>query len=39
VRSPGAPYLFEKTPWRISRIAPRLGEHQAEVFADWLEAT
>ena len=33
VRYPGAPYRFEKTPWRISRRAPRLGEHQAEVFA------
>jgi crotonobetainyl-CoA:carnitine CoA-transferase CaiB-like acyl-CoA transferase len=39
VRYPGAPYRFEKTPWRISRRAPRFGEHQAEVFADWLEAT
>jgi len=34
VRYPGAPYRFEKTPWRISRRAPRLGEHQAEVFAE-----
>ena len=31
VRYPGAPYRFEKTPWRISRRAPRLGEHDAEV--------
>ena len=29
---PGAPYVFEKTPWRISRRAPRLGEHNQEVF-------
>ena len=36
VRYPGAPYRFEKTPWRISRRAPRLGEHQSEVFEDWL---
>ena len=28
---PGAPYKFEKTPWRISRRAPRLGEHDEEV--------
>lgn len=28
---PGAPYRFEKTPWRISRRAPRLGEHNAQV--------
>jgi len=30
---PGAPYRFEKSPWRISRRAPRLGEHTAEVLA------
>ncbi|EFC82908.1 CaiB/BaiF CoA-transferase family protein [Parafrankia sp. EUN1f] len=24
---PGAPYRFTRTPWRISRPAPRLGEH------------
>jgi crotonobetainyl-CoA:carnitine CoA-transferase CaiB-like acyl-CoA transferase len=34
VRYPGAPYRFEKTPWRISRRAPQLGEHTAEVFAE-----
>ena len=28
---PGAPYKFEKTPWRISRPAPRLGEHNEEL--------
>jgi crotonobetainyl-CoA:carnitine CoA-transferase CaiB-like acyl-CoA transferase len=31
VRYPGAPYRFEKSPWRISRRAPRLGEHTDEV--------
>jgi crotonobetainyl-CoA:carnitine CoA-transferase CaiB-like acyl-CoA transferase len=31
VTYPGAPYRFEKSPWRISRRAPRLGEHAAEV--------
>jgi crotonobetainyl-CoA:carnitine CoA-transferase CaiB-like acyl-CoA transferase len=31
---PGAPYRFEKTPWRIARRAPRLGEHDAEVWAE-----
>lgn len=30
---PGAPYRFTATPWRISRRAPRLGEHTDEVFA------
>jgi crotonobetainyl-CoA:carnitine CoA-transferase CaiB-like acyl-CoA transferase len=29
---PGAPYLFEKSRWRIRRRAPHLGEHNAEVF-------
>ena len=30
---PGAPYRFTVTPWRISRRAPHLGEHNDEVFA------
>jgi|TARA_Y100000031_G_scaffold157156_1_gene216850 crotonobetainyl-CoA:carnitine CoA-transferase CaiB-like acyl-CoA transferase len=34
VRYPGAPYHFEKTPWRISRRAPKLGEHNDEVFRE-----
>ena len=29
---PGAPYKLTGTPWRITRPAPRLGEHNAEVF-------
>lgn len=29
---PGAPYRLLHTPWRIRRPAPRLGEHNAEVF-------
>jgi hypothetical protein len=39
LRYPGAPYRFEKTPWRISRPAPRLGEHTDEVLAELAEAT
>lgn len=31
---PGAPYVFEKTPWRISRPAPQLGEHNQEIFGE-----
>jgi benzylsuccinate CoA-transferase BbsE subunit len=31
---PGAPYKLSETPWRLQRPAPRLGEHNAEVFAD-----
>lgn len=34
LRMPGAPYLLSRTPWRIQRPAPRLGEHNAEVFAE-----
>jgi benzylsuccinate CoA-transferase BbsE subunit len=28
---PGAPYRFSATPWEITRRAPQLGEHNAEV--------
>lgn len=28
---PGAPYRFEKTPWRIRSRAPLLGEHDEEI--------
>ena len=34
VTYPGAPYRFGRTPWRISRRAPRLGEHNAEIYAE-----
>ena len=34
---PGAPYALKASPWTISRRAPRLGEHDAEVF-DEIEA-
>jgi crotonobetainyl-CoA:carnitine CoA-transferase CaiB-like acyl-CoA transferase len=34
VRYPGAPYRFERSTWRISRPAPRLGEHADEVLAE-----
>ncbi|MDG2306746.1 MAG: CoA transferase [Candidatus Binatia bacterium] len=33
-RYPGAPYAFEKSPWRIARRAPLLSEHTAEVLAE-----
>ena len=29
---PGAPWRFSRTPWRIRRPAPTLGQHNAEVF-------
>lgn len=31
IRYPGAPYRLPASPWRISRRAPRLGEHTAQV--------
>ena len=31
---PGAPYAFEKSRWAISRRAPKLGEHDEEIFAE-----
>jgi len=30
---PGAPYVFGASPWAIARRAPKLGEHNDEVFA------
>ena len=32
VRMPGAPCKFSRTPWRIVRGAPRLGEHNDKIF-------
>jgi benzylsuccinate CoA-transferase BbsE subunit len=34
VRYPGAPYALPASPWKLSRVAPRLGEHTAEVLAE-----
>ena len=34
---PGAPYSLKASPWAIRRRAPKLGEHDAEVF-DEIEA-
>ncbi|MBW2244490.1 MAG: CoA transferase [Deltaproteobacteria bacterium] len=31
---PGAPYRFNGSPWRISRRAPTLGEHNDEVLGE-----
>jgi len=31
IRYPGAPYKLPASPWSISRRAPRLGEHDAEI--------
>lgn len=34
VTYPGAPYVFGKTPWRLRRRPPLVGEHNAEVLAE-----
>jgi crotonobetainyl-CoA:carnitine CoA-transferase CaiB-like acyl-CoA transferase len=31
---PGAPCKFSRTPWRIVRGAPRLGEHNCKIFGE-----
>ena len=31
VRYPGAPAIMPASPWRISRRAPKIGEHDAEI--------
>jgi crotonobetainyl-CoA:carnitine CoA-transferase CaiB-like acyl-CoA transferase len=36
VRYPGAPYRHTATPWAISRPAPRVGEHNEEIFCGEL---
>jgi CoA:oxalate CoA-transferase len=33
---PGAPYRLSRTPWVIRRPAPRLGEHNEEIYAGRL---
>ena len=32
IRYPGGPFFFTKTPWRISRRPPLLGEHNQDVY-------
>ena len=34
LRYPGAPYRLERTPWALRRPAPRVGEHNREVYVD-----
>jgi benzylsuccinate CoA-transferase BbsE subunit len=37
IRYPGAPYLFNGTPWRVYRRPPLIGEHTGEVLCEELE--
>ncbi len=39
VTLPGAPYKISRTPWRVERPAPLLGEHNEEVFCGRLGYT
>jgi crotonobetainyl-CoA:carnitine CoA-transferase CaiB-like acyl-CoA transferase len=32
VTYPGAPYRFQRTPWKLKQRAPHLGEHNEDVF-------
>jgi crotonobetainyl-CoA:carnitine CoA-transferase CaiB-like acyl-CoA transferase len=36
VTQPGAPFGMAVTPWRIRRCAPRLGEHNEEIYGGLL---
>jgi crotonobetainyl-CoA:carnitine CoA-transferase CaiB-like acyl-CoA transferase len=33
---PGEAAIYNGSPWRISRRAPLIGEHNAEIFCDEL---
>ena len=37
--TPGRPYIWTETPWKVRRPAPLLGEHQDAVKAEWQAAT
>lgn len=32
LRVPGAPYRHSETPWKITRPAPRIGQHNEEIY-------
>ena len=33
---PGAPYRLSRSPWRLRATAPRVGQHNAQVYGDEL---
>jgi crotonobetainyl-CoA:carnitine CoA-transferase CaiB-like acyl-CoA transferase len=39
LRFPGAPYRHSQTPWNIARVAPRVGEHNQEIYGGELGIT
>jgi len=39
IRYPGAPYKIKGTPWKIWNRAPRIGEHNSEIYGDELGLT
>jgi benzylsuccinate CoA-transferase BbsE subunit len=36
LRVPGAPYRHSTTPWRVARPAPRVGQHNREIYGGEL---
>jgi len=36
--APGKPWIMHETPWKIQRSAPQLGEHNDEIFAEFLKS-
>jgi len=36
IHAEGPPFLFSKTPFRIDRAAPMIGEHNELVFKEWV---
>jgi crotonobetainyl-CoA:carnitine CoA-transferase CaiB-like acyl-CoA transferase len=36
VTQPGPPFRMAETPWRIRRCAPRLGQHNEEIYGSVL---
>ena len=34
IRTIGRPFIMHESPWSIERTAPRLGEHNEEIYGD-----